>query len=369
VTTLSPDIQSLNESNNYSNVLPNLDFAFDITSKLKARASVSKTIARPQYDRIFLKTGVNTPPTPGLLGGEGTASSGTAKLAPLESTNFDFSLEWYYGDSDYASIGYFMKDVNNFLGTQVVKRELFGLRDPSNGLLAQAAAAALTAGSYTVNEPNLFTMAAILANPAAFPTGAAAFLDPSTPAGSAQQFAVLGAYDLTQTSTDPLIAFNLSIPVNNKTAKLHGVEAAWQHFFGHSGFGFQANATFVGGDVGYNLAAATDVDQFALEGLSNSANFVLIYEKHGFSSRLAYNWRDSFLAGTVTRGQGKPGFVAPHRQVDFNVTYNINDHFSVGLDGINVTHEGFILYSRTQNMQWVNAEQDPRYLLSANYKF
>jgi TonB-dependent receptor len=370
VTHLGPNISSLNESNSYTNVLPNIDFVFDITHSLKARASVSKTIARPQYDRMFLKTAVGTNPTPGLLGGQSNASSGTAKLAPLESTNFDFSLEWYYGDSDYASIGYFTKDVNNFLGTQVVKRDLFGLRDVSAGPIAQAAAAALTAGGYTVNEPNLFTMAAILANPQDFPTGAAAFLDPATAAGSAQQFDVLGKYDLSPTGADPLIQFNLAIPVNNRTAKLHGVEAAWQHFFGHSGFGFQANATFVGGDVGYNLAADPTVDQFALEGLSNSANLVLIYEKHGWSSRVAYNWRDAFLAETVHQGnQGKPGFVAPHRQIDFNVTYNFNDHLSVGLDGVNVTHEGFILYSRTRNMQWTNAEQDPRYLLSANYKF
>jgi TonB-dependent receptor len=319
---------------------------------------------------MFLKTAVGTNPTPGLLGGQSNASAGTAKLAPLESTNFDFSLEWYYGDSDYASIGYFTKDVNNFLGTQVVKRTLFDLRDVSAGPLAQAAAAALKQGNYLVNEPNLFTMAAILANPGDFPGGAADFLDPTTPAGSAQQFAVLGKYDLSPTSADPLIQFNLAIPVNNRTAKLHGVEAAWQHFFGHSGFGFQANATFVGGDVGYNLAADPTVDQFALEGLSNSANLVLIYEKHGWSSRLAYNWRDAFLAETVHQGnQGKPGFVAPHRQVDFNVTYNFNSHLSVGLDGVNITHEGFILYSRTRNMQWTNAEQDPRYLLSANYKF
>ena len=70
---------------------------------------------------------------------------------------------------------------------------------------------------------------------------------------------------------------------------------AWQHFFGDSGFGFQANATFVNGDVGYDLGADPAVAQFALEGLSDSANAVLIYEKYGLSARLAYNWRDAFL--------------------------------------------------------------------------
>jgi TonB-dependent receptor len=370
VQVLSPDVQSLHETNSYSNVLPNIDFVFDVTSAVKARASVSKTIARPQYDRMFLKTQVNPNATPGLLNQTATASSGTAKLSPLESTNFDFSLEWYYGDSDYASIGYYMKDVNNFLGTQVVKQPLFGLRDVSAGPLAQAAAAALTARGFSVNEPNLFTMAAILSDPTNYPSGAAAFLDPATGPGSAQQLDIIAAYDLNPTAADPLLQFQVSLPVNNRTAKLHGVEAAWQHFFGHSGFGFQANATFVGGDVHYNVAADPSIDQFALEGLSNSANLVLIYEKHGLASRLAYNWRDSFLFATVFNGnQGKPAFVAAHRQLDLNVTYNFNQHFSVGLDGVNLTHEGLILYSRTQNMQWLNAEVDPRYMLTASYKF
>src|SRR6478735_1836229 len=82
-------------------------------------------------------------------------------------------------------------------------------------------------------------------------------------------------------------------------APIHCIEVAWQHFFGDSGFGFQANATFVNGDVGYNLRADPAVAQFALEGLSDSANAVLIYEKYGLSARLAYNWRDAFLTTTV----------------------------------------------------------------------
>jgi hypothetical protein len=142
------------------------------------------------------------------------------------------------------------------------------------------------------------------------------------------------------------------------------------HFFGDSGFGFQANATFVNGDVGYNVAADPAVAQFALEGLSDSANAVLIYEKHGLSARLAYNWRDAFLTTTVYQGQqGLPGFVDAYKQVDLNITYNINDQFAVGLDGINITGEGQLIYSRTKQMQWWNAEGDPRWMVTARYNF
>ena len=164
--------------------------------------------------------------------------------------------------------------------------------------------------------------------------------------------------------------FDLSQPVNNQTAKIDGIEVAWQHFFGDSGFGFQANATFVNGDVGYDLRARPEIPQFALEGLSDSANAVLIYEKHGLSARLAYNWRDAFLRSTVYQGQqGLPGFVDEYKQVDLNVTYNFNDSFAVGLDGINITGEGQLIYSRTKQMQWWNGEGDPRWMLTARYNF
>ena len=56
-------------------------------------------------------------------------------------------------------------------------------------------------------------------------------------------------------------------------------------------------------------------------------------------------------------------------QIDLNLTYNISDQFAVGLDGINITGEGQLIYSRTKQMQWWNAEGDPRWMLTARYNF
>ena len=50
------------------------------------------------------------------------------------------------------------------------------------------------------------------------------------------------------------------------------------------------------------MTSDPNVNQFALLGLSDSANAVLMFEKFGLSARLAYNWRDEFLQ-TVNRGQ------------------------------------------------------------------
>lgn len=306
-----------------------------------------------------------------MLGGVPTATRGKVQLDPLESTNFDLSVEYYYGDSNYASVGYFRKAVNNFVGTETVNEPLFGLKDVTSGAegtLSAEAAAALTAGGYTVNEQNVFTMAAILSNPDDFPGGAADYIDPSEPGGNEQALKILGLYDISPSASDPDFIFSVAQPINTETAIIEGFELAWQHFFGDTGFGFQANATLVDGDVSFDRSGDPNINQFALEGLSDSANLVLIYEKNGWSSRIAYNWRDEFLASTA-RAAGLPAFVDEFNQVDFNISYDFNDNLTFSLDGINVTGEGQKMFSRTENMLWWTAEADPRYMLSARYSF
>jgi TonB-dependent receptor len=366
-------LTSLGDDADYHNWLPSIDFSVDLNDSMKIRASVSQTIARPVYNNMFMTTAVNGPSTLTMLGGVPRASRGNAALEPLESTNLDLSFEWYYAQSSYASAGFFRKAVNNFVGTGVTTTTLFDLQDPTSGApgtLTGDAAAALTAGGWAVNEQNMFTMAAILANPADFPGGAGAYIDPSQAGGAQLALDIIAAYDIAPRANDPLFQYDLSQPVNNQTAIIDGVELAWQHFFGDTGFGFQLNGTIVNGDVGYDLRADPTVSQFALEGLSDSANAVLMYEKYGVSARLAYNWRDAFLATTVWGGQqGLPGFVDEYHQLDLNVTYTVNDNLAVGLDGINLTSEGQLIYSRTKQMQWWNAEGDPRYMLSVRYNF
>ncbi|HLA72691.1 MAG TPA: TonB-dependent receptor [Steroidobacteraceae bacterium] len=369
------DLTALRDSADYHNWLPNIDFSLALNDTMKIRASVSQTIARPQYNNMFMTTNVGGPSTPTALGGIPRASKGNASLEPLESTNLDLSFEWYYGEGSYASVGFFKKAVNNFVGTGVTTTPLFDLQDPTSGApgtLTGDARAALIAGGFQVNEQNLFTMSAVLNNPTDFPNGSADYIDPTNTAEDGAQFAldIIAAYDIPPGANDPLFQFSLSQPVNNQTANIDGEELAWQHFFGDSGFGFQVNATIVNGDVAYNLRARPEIQQFALEGLSDSANAVLIYEKYGLSARVAYNWRDAFLTSTVWQGQqGLPAFVDEYKQIDLNITYNINDRIAVGLDGINITGEGQMIYSRTKDMQWWNGEGDPRWTLTARYNF
>ncbi len=365
-SVLSPDLQAISEDFTYKNFLPSLDFSIDLTDDIKARASYSQTIARPAYNNLYLTTSVNNPNTPTALGGVATGTKGNVGLEPLESDNFDLSVEWYYDDSSYVSVGYYVKSVDNFVGTAQVAQPLFGIKDPTSGqpgTLSGNAVVALEAGGFPVTEPNIFTMSAILANPQDFPNGASDF-----DGSSAQEFAVLTAYDIPAQPGDPDMIFEVTQPINNQTAKIDGFEVAVQHFFGDTGFGIQANMTIVDGDIEFNDGEDPSVDQFALEGLSDSANVVLIYENEKVSARLAYNWRDEFLAST-NQGNRMPAYVDEYQQLDANISYYVTDKLTISLDAINITEEGTTIFGRTKNILWFEGEADARYILSARYNF
>jgi outer membrane receptor protein involved in Fe transport len=106
----------------------------DVTDKVdSAHFTYSQTIGRVPYGSLFAATTAQSPNNPTALGGLTSGSSQDPSLLPLESENFDASVEWYYGDDSYVSVGFFDKTVNNFLGNSVVSRPLFNLLDPSSG--------------------------------------------------------------------------------------------------------------------------------------------------------------------------------------------------------------------------------------------
>lgn len=310
------DFTSLTGS--YDNVLPNMDFNIEFLQDVLFRASYSETMARPGYGDIQGGLTVG-----GCAAGGGCDGfAGDPSLLPLESTNLDFSVEWYYSETSYVALGYFKKDVENFLGNSFASGvELFPeLGDPTNGgLAAQARAAGATTGGEVRGY--------IFAN---FPD------DPSVDV--ANQI-ISGA-----SANDPM-QFRVQLPANQEEASIDGWEFALQHVFGESGLGFIVNYTMVDGDVGYdNLVRPEEAAQFALLGLSDSANLVGFYDKNGIEVRLAYNWRDEFLGGIGHDAFGaQPRYTEEYGQWDFRTSYRFgdDDQYMAFFEGINVTDETF----------------------------
>ena len=375
----SAETVPFSEKASYSYILPNLDFSIDLTGDLKARASFSQTIARAPYGNLYAGPGPNNP-SGSLLVSETTRASGNAQtpsLDPLESSNLDLALEWYFADASYVSLTYWNKRVDNFIGNTIVRENLYGLTDPTSGPDAQAALAFLqsaacatqvaaagndVAAACSANDTSLFAALALYRNAGA--TGGLAAYNGS----DAQAQQLERDYDLVGEADDPLYMYDVNRPINQNAAKLHGWELGGQYFFGDTGFGVYANYTIVDGDVGFENTSMAD--QFALLGLSDTANLMLMYEKYGWSARLAWNWRDEYLIlANQDESNRNPYYVGEYEQIDLSVSYAFNEKLSVGVEAINLTGEDVRWHGRSEKQMVRLLDQSPRYTLGVRYKF
>ena len=375
----STDRQAVTSKGRYNNLLPAMDFSVDLTRTLKGRLSYSKTIARAPYGSLFASSGVSqAPPRPTAIGGVATGYANNTDLDPLNSDNFDVSLEWYPRKDVYLSLGFFDKRVKNFIGNTLVNRQLFGLRDPTSGQAGTRSGTAKTQLTNTfaadITDVNLFTYTALLqqnsGNVAAANAQFAAHYNAQTRSldqGFVDQ--TLAAVDITADANDPLFNFSVNTPINNKEAEIYGFEIAGQYFLGDTGFGVAASYTLVRGNVGIDTAADPNVDQFALVGLSDTANATLIYDKYGLSARLAYNWRAKFLSQLNRDTYHNPVFTAPYSQLDLNISYDVTPHLAVTFEGINLLEEGVRTYGRDYINTWYQTEGTARYLVGARLRF
>lgn len=325
----------------YHEWLPAIDFDLEPIHNVKLRASYSHTITRPDYASM---QGGLTLDTLFRVGG-GTGSQGNPGLLPYKSKNIDLSAEWYYGKDSYVSVGYFHKDVSNFISTTRVNETAFGLHTPVGGPRYLAALAAL--------GPN--ATAADIRQYIAIHYPASVVINPSN-----------GQIFIQSLPEDPLLNFQITTPTNsNQTAKIYGWEFNVQHSFWDTGFGVIANYTIVNGSAKYNNALPASVSQFALVGLSNSANAVVFYDKNGIQARLAYNWRDKFLAG----GGPNPSYVQAYGQLDGSASYEFIKGVTAFVEGINLTGA-----SRRGHMRHVNnvtfvSPGHPRYSAGVRFAF
>ena len=301
-----------------------------------ARLSFSRSLARPPLGDLKPTTSFAGRPN----ARNRNISRGNPNLLPYLSDNLDLSVEWYYGNGSYASIGYFNKKVDNFLVTTFEEITIPGIEDPYIGAEAEQARAELIAEGVSPDDQAVF--ARINLNRGANPT------DPIRPL-----------------PTDPLAVFDISFPDNAETGNLFGMEFALQHMFGDTGWGIQANYTVVNGDVD----ADRDIvgKQFALPGLSDSANLSVFYENEIISARIAYNWRDEFLTGFDS--DASPVFTEEYAPIDANVTWHASDQLDVFFEAINITEEvqrSFIRYPEQFNR---GNEYGSRFNIGARYSF
>ena len=327
----------------YHNWLPSVDFDIEPTDSVKLRASYSHTITRADYGSL---QGGRRLDTLFRVGG-GTGSVGNPNLIPYKSKNIDLSAEWYYGKESYISIGYFHKNVANYIGNTVVNGTIPGITSPTT-----------TFNGVTQNGPRYQAALNALGANATF----AQIRDYI--AGNYAGGVVNGT--IIAQPNDPLVNFVIQTPFNSdQTAKVDGFEFAIQHNFWQTGFGTILNYTIVNGNRKYDNTLPSSVSQFAITGLSDSANAVLFYDKNGFQVRAAYNWRKGYLAGAGVN----PVYINTYGQLDVNASFAITKAISIFAEGINVNSEDRSGHLRSERNITFVTKQDARYSAGVRIAF
>lgn len=336
----------------YSVFLPSLNFNISPSDDFKIRTAIGKTISRAAYTDLL--GGINTDragtrPTAQNTGWSG--STGNPNLVPLESINIDLSVEWYYDDTSYASLGAFRKSVKNWTSTVNDRMQVYAdpLPNVFDGPLFQDAIDNLPDGAS--NEAIRDYIFANHAN------------DPSVDVANQTIYG--------NTDTDGGIMFDIRSPVNSDDKRtVSGLEFNIQHMFGDSGFGGVLNYTIVDSDIAYDNTVVADTP--ALTGLSDTANLVFFYDNYGVQARLAYNWRDEFLNERRVSGDLTAGiYTEEYSQIDMNVSYDLPmvDGLTVFFEGINLTDEYVKTHGRVDALVYRVTETGPRFNLGARYTF
>ena len=91
--------------NTYNDSLPALSVTWEFIENMQVRAAYSETVNRPSLLEITGST-LRNPEDQNLY-------RGNVFLEPADLTNYDLRWEWYFGDIDEMSLGFFYKEFDN----------------------------------------------------------------------------------------------------------------------------------------------------------------------------------------------------------------------------------------------------------------
>jgi TonB-dependent receptor len=173
-------------------------------------------------------------------------------------------------------------------------------------------------------------------------------------------------YSGTQLLTSGQFAgFLQSSPVNGPSAKVYGVEVAWQQHLTFlpgwlSGFGILANYTYTDSSATFCQSGATCIldsgrtDTPRLQRTTpNEANLNITYDKGGFSLRGALTYNSATLYGYGFSNGAQGGITGPlgdtyinaHTQIDAQASYIFKSGFKVLASLLNINNQVFGFYN------------------------
>ena len=94
-------------SHNYLDILPSVNFTFDVQKNLLLRVSAAETMSRPDYSALG--------GTVSLTDTNLTGNGGNPDLKPIKAAVYDAALEWYYAPTAVAAVSVFYDDLSSYV--------------------------------------------------------------------------------------------------------------------------------------------------------------------------------------------------------------------------------------------------------------
>lgn len=314
------------KENDYDHVLPSFNIAWDINDDWVLRGAAAKVISRPNYAELgqfqtliyrsseWEADSSDRPDFDPERDREGwTGSGGNASLEPLESTQFDLSLEYYYGEGSGVSFALFLKDIDNFVVPFVLD---------VNSSVPERSFTLVESGGGTVSVGG------------------------------------------------DIVARNFNTSANGTDAESKGLEFSFQHFF-DNGFGVTGNFTRNITSSANVEADGSVVGESQLTGSSRyQGNFSVFYEDELFSVRASYNQRGPTIGG-LAEDWDINRYSDTYEQIDVNASYNINEDITLTASVINLTKsEDYVhLGNDTKTRFLTNSYSGRRVFAGINYRF
>lgn len=311
----SSTLQPIQASRTYDNALPSLNLVWSLTDTFLTRFAYSKDLSRPNLTDVAASTAVT------VSGTQFNVKSGNPNILPFLANAYDLSFEWYPTSGTLLSVAPFRKDVLRFTSSEVVNTVF---------------------NNNPFGVPNSLAIAACGSTPGCSPNATWAF----------------------------------SVPVNSPGGTVNGIEFNYQQPFSFlpsflHNTGILLNYTYVESRVRYLTGPNTYVTG-ELEGLSkDTAGAVLYYEDSKWSMRVSGAFRSRYLIQVPGQevGTNADGYDSTFN-LDASLQYNINSHFRVTLEGVNLTNQYENEFDDTgRNLPYYYHQQGREVLVGARYQY
>ncbi|HWU48689.1 MAG TPA: TonB-dependent receptor [Asticcacaulis sp.] len=270
-----------------SKVLPSFTLHYDATDDFVLRFNYGETLRRPDFGALNPEGAYSDDIT---AVGYGGGSVGNPNLRATTSKNMDLTAEWYFSKDSALYATAFHRSIDGFVVYLPHMVHLDAAHDP-------------------------------------FP------------------------HSTTGLSHANGYSYNVSTPYNASNGKMSGLELGLTWFPKFlptilDGFGVQASGTYLSTSQLLpnvdNSNTIVSYSKTSFYGVSPySFNTTLAYDKGPFNARLSYVWRSKFLNRNEAALFANPIGVWRHaeKDVDLQLTYNVNDRMSFDIDAINLTNE------------------------------